>query len=253
MNFSVKCGLVLLFQVFTVYNTIAQDFLLTTRGDTIQGKIKPLLYGAEKKVQVNTGDKKKVVYSMFDTRYYHYDNEDYYPVKGPNGYTFMKLVKSGYLSVYAFQLPGQLSYDGLMLVKRDATSMEVPNLGFRRHMSAFLEDCAKVSGKIDRGELDKKDLVRIVEEYNQCVENQEPEPVPVQHAGGKWDDLENAVRNHADFEEKNTALDMITEIKNKMRNSERVPPFLINGLKQVLADQPELQNELTAAVSEIDN
>lgn len=243
--------LILLSLIIICNDTSAQDFLVTSRGDTLLGKIKPLLYGTEKKVQVETADKKRDIYSILNIRTYRYKNENYYPVKGSTGYSFMKLVKRGYLSLYSFQLPGQLSYDGLMLVKLDASSLEVPNLGFKRHMSKFLEDCGKISGQIERGELERKDLFRIIDDYNICVENQSSETIAVKSEINKWDALEIALRDHSDFEQKNTALDMVAEIKGKLQRSEKIPPFIIDGLKNVLAGQEDLQQKLEEALSEL--
>src|SRR5690349_25035706 len=94
----------------------AQDYVLTTKGDSITGTLKPLLYGLEKKVQVTTDDKKKEVYSMFQVRRYRFKDEIFEPVKGPDGYTFMRLDKSGYLSLYSYQLQNQVTFEGSYLM-----------------------------------------------------------------------------------------------------------------------------------------
>ena len=229
----------------------AQDFLITTKGDTIRGDIKPLFYGVEKKIQVDEGNKKKSIYSIVETRSYNYKGENYYPVKGPEGYAFMKLLKPGYLSLYAFQVPGQMHYDGLMLVRRDATSMEVPNLGFKRLMSKFLSDCDKISGQIDRGELARKDLYRIIDEYNACIENISEKLTENHSAKNSWDELEAKVKEHPSFSQKDTALEMITEVKNKLKHAEKVPGFMTDGLKNALADQQDLHVYLETALAEI--
>ena len=46
---------VLLMLVFQFTN--AQDYVLTTRGDSLTGEVKPLLYGPEKRVQISSADK----------------------------------------------------------------------------------------------------------------------------------------------------------------------------------------------------
>jgi len=110
----------------------AQDFAVTVKGDTVYGSIKPLTYGLEKKIQITRADKKRTMLSMFEVKSFVFDGETFHPIKGPNGYAFMKLLKRGYLSLYAYQLDNQLTYDGLFLVKRDGSSLDVPNLTFRK-------------------------------------------------------------------------------------------------------------------------
>src|SRR5688572_10891221 len=119
----------------------AQDYLVTTKGDTLYGEIKPLNYGLEKKVQLRTADKKKQIYPMVQISAFALKKEVYQPVKGPNGYSFMKLLKPGYLSLFAFQGENQVTYDNHFLLKRDGNGTEVPNLSFRKILTNFPSDC----------------------------------------------------------------------------------------------------------------
>ena len=140
----------LFFTVFILLlfrSAYAQDFLVTVQQDTIKGEIKPLLYGSEKKVQVTEPGKKKVAYPFFKVKAYSLNGEVFQPVKGPNGYTFMKLIKSGYLSLLSFQPENQTAYDGLWLLKKDGDGMEVPNLTFEKGMKKFLGDCPALGKK----------------------------------------------------------------------------------------------------------
>ena len=57
----------------------------------------------------------------------------------------------------------------------------------------------------------------------------------------------NLVKAAADFDGKPNALEMIQEIKGKIERSEKIPNFLVDGLKSVLKDdsfQPALANAL---------
>jgi len=85
--------------VLSSFCLFGQDILVTTKGDTLRGEVKPLIYGTDKKVQITEAGKKKAIYSLFQTKSYSLKGETYQPVKGPSGYTFMKLIKSGYLSI----------------------------------------------------------------------------------------------------------------------------------------------------------
>lgn len=235
----------------------AQDYLVTVKGDTVRGEIKPLTYGMDKKVQVTGTDKKKTVYPLFQVKAYSLKGETFQPVKGPNGYTFMKLVKSGYLSLYAFQMDNQVSYDGQFLLKRDGSGTEVPNLSFKKILKNFLSECSVVSDNVDKGVYGKKDLEKIIDDYNDCINTRTADHdmviakrVEQSKKISAWDVLENSVKTKSDFEGKTDALEMITEIKNKISKSEKVPNFVIEGLKSSLS-KANLQTELDNALKEL--
>lgn len=250
---------VLMFSILESVDLHAQEYVITTKGDSIAGQIKPLLYGPEKKVQVTSPDKKKQVYSIFQVRRYMYDNEIYEPVKGPDGFTFMKLVKSGYLSLYNYQLPNQVTFEGSFLQRRDGKGMDVPNISFKKSMKNFLKDCDVVSNRIDQGEWGRKQLNEIIDAYNACIDKNttvQETVATVQNETAKsmtaWDELESKVKAAADFEGKPNALEMIQDIKGKIGRSEKIPNFLIEGLKSVLKDE-HLQAALNSALKEIKN
>ena len=172
------------------------------------------------------------------------------------GYTFMKVLKPGYLSLYEFQREGQAAFDGLYLRKRDGTGLEVPNLGFKKMMSRFLEDCSAVVEKIDNGQLGKRDVEAIVEEYNLCIERKSSansktvvQTTPATSTAD-WDNLEQKVKTKPDFEGKTDALEMISEIKKKVSRSEKVPNFMLEGLKSRLS-QTDLAQDLESAIKDI--
>jgi hypothetical protein len=201
-----------------------------------------MLYGVEKKVQYKGPDNEKAVYSILRVSAFYYREETYQPIKSPYGVTFMKLKKPGYLSLYSFQLPDQTNFDGLYLARKDGTGQEVPNLSFKKYMKNFLEDCPTVVAKIDAGELGKRDLNQIMDEYNQCIENntidhEEAIATQAEHDRvlGAWDVLEEKVKSSEALDSKTTVLEMISEIKSKISKSEQIPNFLINGLKQHLS------------------
>ena len=232
----------------------AQEYVITTKGDSINGQLKPLLYGTEKKVQVTNSDKKKEVYSIFQVRRYRFQDEIFEPVKGPDGYTFMRLEKAGYLSLYSYQLPNQVTFEGSYLFRRDGKGMDVPNISFKKAMKTFLKDCPKVVERIDNGELTRKKLNDIIDAYNLCIQDNTVNHEAVAAAQvvqtkskTAWDELENQVKAAPDFEGKPNALEMIQDIKGKIERSEKIPNFLIDGLKSVLKDdsfQPALANAL---------
>jgi hypothetical protein len=234
------------------------DYVVLTTGDTLRGKIKYLNYGVEKKVQLATRDSKNV-YSILQTSAFSLEDEMYHPVRTAQGYTFMKLLKPGYLSLYAFQLPNQMIWDGRYLLKRDGTGQEVPNIGFKKVMIRFLNECEAVTAKIESGELSKGKLDEIMDTYNTWIISNSVsstlavQPSPEQSTKlSTWNQLETDVRNIGALESRDDALEMIQEIKSKIGKGERIPNFLIEGLKEILNDHPSVQEMLKKALKEIE-
>jgi hypothetical protein len=247
--------------MFFSFFSSAQDYAVTTRGDTLRGDIKIFNFGTEKKIQVVGTDKKKNNVPIFQLRSFNADNELYHPVKGPAGYVFMKLVKEGYLSLYAFQMPNQVTYDGAFLLKKDGESLEVPNLNFKKTMKKYLDDCPETVGKIDDGTYSRKDVATIVDDFNACITQKTetnytrtPVPVVVEEVkpleSGAWVSLEEKVTGLADFPGKADALEMIGEIRNTPSRQPKVPNFMVEGLKSSLKGQG-VDSELNAALQEI--
>ncbi len=231
----------------------AQDFVVPVRGDTIKGAVRPTGMGITQRVQITPEDGKKKSFGVTEVRSFRYKDEVYHPVKGLDGYVFMKMLREGYLSLYGFQPANQTSYDGRFLSRRDGQGMEVPNLTFKKSISRFLADCPAVADKVDAGELGKRDIELIVDQYNACVtknttaaavENQKLTPL---------DALEQKVKGKAEFPGKSDALDMITEIKKKVQRQEKVPNFMIEGLKGTLSNQTDLAPELEATLKQLSN
>lgn len=241
----------------TAFEINAQDYVVTSKGDTITGQVKPLVFGPDKKVQITGDDKKKVSYPMFQVKSYRFKNEIYQPVKGPDGYTFMKLIHEGYVSLYAYQLPNQVTFDGSFLLRRDGKGIDVPNLGFKKYMKNFMEDCPSTVEKLENGDYSKRDLQKIIDEYNACIDAKTidhgkiiTEKVETNKKLSAWDILEEKVKGEADFEGKANALEMIQDIKGKISKGEKIPNFLLGGLKSALT-QENLKPELEAALKEI--
>ncbi len=258
-SFSIIHILLFLIMLLAYQCVQAQDYVITAAGDTLQGKIRLLNFGPDKKVQLTRdGQKKKETLSMMQIRSVYTDGETYQPQRGPAGYAFMRVVTPGFLSLYAFQRENQASYDGLLLAKRDGTSIEVPNLGFKKAMARFLSDCESVQSKIEDGTLGRNDLDEIVNAYNNCLDKkadqrpvvETPKTEPVKEAPPALAALEEKLKAHADFEGKDDAIDMLSEIRKKVARSEKVPNFLIEGLKDALKET-SLKDEAATALEEL--
>jgi hypothetical protein len=127
-------------------------------------------------------------------------------------------------------------------------------------MRKFLDDCPTVAIKIENDILNKRDLHQIVDEYNACMQGRPAAPPQTAATAAKptqpekstsaWDVLETKVKSEPDFAGKADALEMIGEIKNKISTSQKVPNFLIEGVKNSL-NQDVFKTELENALKEI--
>jgi hypothetical protein len=233
--------------------TSAQGYIVMAAGDTIQGEVKPQIFGVQERVQVTTADRKKTTYSILQVKSFSYKNDLYRAVRTDKRYTYMKVIIPGYLSLYGFQPENQTGYDAQYLQKQDGQSLEIPNLNFKKYMKTFLEDCPAVVAQIDSGSLGRRDVVKIVTEYNNCVEDRTKRTkeisAQIKENNDKlssWNLLEAKVKA-AEFTDKATALEMITEVRNKLSKNENIPNFLIEGLKSALVSanvKEELDNAL---------
>ena len=230
------------------------DYVVTAKNDTVRGKVKYLNYTTEKKVQlIASSDNKKSVYSILQTKAFKINNEVYHPIRWGQGYSFMKIMKSGYLSLYSFQQANQVTWNGILLVKKDGATLEMPGLAFKKMMSRFLQECPVVVSKIDSGELGRNEIEIIIDQYNACIEsntkNQKVIQTSVQVSKLEaWEALEKEVNNLSAFEGKESSLEMIAEIKTKIKNEEKVPNFLIEGIKNSLKDQASIKSALEKAL-----
>lgn len=232
--------------------SFGQDYLLTTRGDTLRGELKLIGIGNERRFVIKSGSEKKSLPFM-QVKGYQLKGVPYKLIKGPDGYTFMKPMKTGYLSLYSFQLKDQLTFDGLYLSKLDGTGIEVPNLSFKRTIRDYLKDCAEIVTKLDSGEYTKKNLVEIVEHYNRWIKENSVDHtknIQEQQKASKrldvWLVLEEKIQAET-FQEKTDVMDVIREIKNKINSGQKVPKYMLDAVKGYLGSR--FGPEVTAAVA----
>lgn len=253
---------VLMILLFVIgYSTASAqgDHVVTIRGDTLWGKVKYFANSgvkyantSAKYVQLTPENGKKSTHEILQTIAFKLKDEVYHTIKFEQGYTFMKLIKPGYLSLYSYQPENQTTWDGRYFVKKDGSLLDVPNLGFKKRVPRFLADCPDVVKRIESGILDRSDLLKIVEEYNVCVElKTNPKPVKKSHANEAWVNLESAIKALPEFNKKTDAIEMIREIQNKLSKNETVPSFLINGLKDTLKDQSSIKETLDRALEKL--
>lgn len=250
-NYIKKLLLVVLLPISLSAN--AQDFVVTAGMDTIKGKASILSYDVIDRIQVIDG-KQKHQFTAVQVRAVQIGNDQFRPVLGDNGYRMMKLVMDGTMSLYLAKTKDGFYYEISFLVKRSGESMEVPNLSFKKMMTNFLGDCPTVKEKINQGELGRKDVKKIITEYNECIDvqtrqiiSQKPvdtsDPRIVAIAGLQEKLEKSSVAGQKDM------MDILKDIRGKVSKNEPVPNYLLESLKSGLKDVPELQADLQNVVT----
>ncbi len=239
----------LLMLVVLPVTTFAQpDYIITSRADTLRGEVRLLTYDNIDRVQITIGKKKEMLTALQVLTVYH-EEKFYKPIQHDNRVLLMQQLKTGYLSLYAFRLPNQTTLDGRYLYRMDGKHMEVPNLAFKKMLSTYLENCTEVSNKVKSGDLGKKELEQILDEYNTCMATTKPvdtkaEPEPV------VTELVTAIQklkqklNGVDFISKKDALDLLSDLEQKAGRNETIPNYLLEGLKAYLMPVSTVQTEL---------
>ena len=226
----------------------SQDYIVTNKGDTLQGEVKTMSFDQLDRVQI-VQNKKKTIFTGLQVKGIYFKGNWYRPLRVENTVRFMKSLKSGYLGFYAFKLENQVSYDGRLLVKRDGSMMEVPNLNFKKGMIAFLNDCPLVTDKIKDGTYGRKDLNQIIDEFNACIENQsqtlKKAEIVASESGQKakpLEELKKTIEGLNDFSARRDALDLINDMITKVKGGQTFPNYQVEALKGYLGG-----NEATKA------
>tara|TARA_R110000868_G_scaffold25347_1_gene98817 strand:+ start:223 stop:1002 length:780 start_codon:yes stop_codon:yes gene_type:complete len=226
------------------------DFAVSMQADTIRGKMNIIdnpLSGHS--LMVKAG-KKKEIYPSYKIATLYKKGETYHVAKIEGRYQFIKLIQGGFLSLYRYSPRDQQSaqmFQGSMLITKDGRQKVVPNLGFKKQITEFLEDCKSVSSKIENGELSKKDLTEIIDEYNACVpqnyiakEGDIVEEIVYIPDTSKIDELISNVKSDSDLSSNKELLEILDDLKKRKANGDEVPGYLANILKSNLQGKDEL-------------
>lgn len=247
------------FFVFVNMTSFAQsDFIVTLRNDTLYGEVRIQSYDQQDRIQLIV-DKKKENYKATQVAFVSIKGDIYKAQELENSIRMMRLVKEGFLSIYAFKVENQSSYDGRMLVRKDGTSMEVPNLSFKKAMMAYLADCKTVSEMIKNGSYSRNDLEKIVEDYNTCMVSGSGEIASVKAKSDEQSTIQNektGIINDftkkiaaLDFESRKDALEILQDIQTKVSRNETIPNYQIEALKSLLSAQQSIQPDLEKLIS----
>jgi len=236
-----------------------KDYLVTSKVDTLYGEIRIQSYDQIDRVQI-TIDKKKQLFTALKILSLNMAGQVYKPIEYEKKIMLMKVLKEGYLSLFAFRIPNQNNYDGRLFKKMGDLPIEVPNLGFKKILGNYLDDCESVSEKVKAGDLGRKDLDQIIDSYNLCITSRNTvnysvsaEPIIIANeVTAAIGSLINKTEAE-DFPSKKDALDLLRDIQSKVEKKETTPNYLTEGLKSYLSNVPALSDDLEKLLSLLKN
>ncbi|MBS1558504.1 MAG: hypothetical protein JST69_07220 [Bacteroidetes bacterium] len=229
------------------------DYVVFFKGDTLRGEAKILSFDKIDRVQL-VSHGKKTIYQATQIKSLKIENDFYNPVRIENSIRMMKKMKEGYLSLYSFVPEGQGGvWSGQYLLKKDGKGIEVPNLSFKKILSGFLNDCPDIKKGFDKGDFGKRDLDRIIDLYNLCIETKthntsQAQPAPKEIDNNKLLAVKELAEkiNSETFSSKKDALDLVKDMEGKVSRNEPIPNYLGEGLKALLKDKPALASAADA-------
>ena len=153
-----------------------KGYVVTTKGDTLRGKIK---YGRRYELSLRCfftkdGDDEPTKYKPFEIRSYFVKGETFdskiydYDPTGPVGEgAFMQRINEGACKIYYYwNSDKDVGFTQTFIEKSGVPLTEVHFFHFRKQMSAFFKDFDQLSAKIEMGEYRGSQLEEVVKEYN---------------------------------------------------------------------------------------
>ena len=225
--------------------TQVEDYVVTVKGDTIKGKLTiSVRWNMPQSATIKVG-KKKQYFEVYQLKAAgKRDSTIYHTIKILGKYRFAELVKGGYLSYYLYSSdePNSVPFGNQVLVKRDGSQKSFSTLAFKKSVRSFLEDCPTVKSNFDNDLYVRKDLDKIIDDYNDCINNNTLELVPEADADkiALLKTLMKQVNRESSITEKDEIQEMLGDIGERLKKNQTIPGYLSDALKKKLEGYPDL-------------
>ena len=233
--------------LFISHNGFAQeeDYVVTVKGDTIRGKLTiNVRWNMPQSATIKVG-KKKQYFEVYQLKAAgKKDGTIYHTIKILGKYRFAELVKGGYLSYYLYSSdePNSVPFGYQVLVKRDGTQKSFSTLAFKKSVRTFLEDCPTVKSNFNNDLYARKDLDKIIDDYNSCIVNNTLELAPKADADkiALLKKLMKQVNRETSITDKSEIQEMLKDIEERLSKNQAIPGYLSDALKKKLEGYPDL-------------
>ncbi|MCF6359611.1 MAG: hypothetical protein L3J29_02480 [Cyclobacteriaceae bacterium] len=231
------------------------DIVITLKGDSLTGKVS-IAGNRGNAIQtiILKNGKNKVKFKVYEVKSLLKGDNIYHTRKINGKYQLGLLVKEGYLSIYKIMGSESTSsneFSDRVLLKLDGTYLVVPNIGFKKYMNTYLGDCPTVSEGFEDDIYKKSDLDKIVDDYNNCIadntkktNDKKPE---VSLNSGKVKQIEeliSAIKEDGNLPDIDTVLEMLNDLKGKLKEGAKVPGYLVNALQDSLKTSVDFTQQL---------
>jgi len=231
------------------------DVVITLQGDSITGKasITSNKGNAIQTVILKNG-REKQQFKAYEVKILLRGDKVYHTYKLNGKYQLGLLVKEGYLSIYKFmdsETASSNEFSSSVLIKKDGSQLMVPNIGFKKHVENFLNDCETVAKGFEKNTYKKSDLEKIVDDYNDCI-NKNTKSLNSQKAEinlqpdkvDKIDVLIKAIKEDGNLPELDSILEMLNDLKSKVKEGTKIPTYLQNALHDSLKSNEKFTKQL---------
>ena len=251
---------ILVFVSLSIEVLAQDDQVITVKGDTLVGKVNVFSgnYGAET-ILLKKG-KEKTTFKVSQVKSLIKKGEVYHTIKVNSAYQMGKLVKEGYLSLYYFTSKENNSsqpFSSLVLIKMDGGQQIVPNIGFKKQIQEFLDDCKVVEANFDADAYKKSDLEKIIDDYNECIAANTEKLNNQLETGNQ--NLEKAeqislliaeIQKDGTLENIDTVVEMLNDLLEKTKNNANVPSYLESALRESLQLNSSYAEKINRILSE---
>ncbi|MBL3657451.1 hypothetical protein [Fulvivirga sediminis] len=255
--------IILILLLATHYSHAQEDYLVTLKRDTIKGEAQILLPSERNDEIIFKTDEDKTRYKAYQLLSFYHEGEQYVPVKMPEKYAIMKVVKPGYLSLLSYRIDNNYDFGNLYLLKKTGEGTEVPTFLFKKMMTDFLANCAEVSKKIENKEYKRSDIETIVDEYNNCIIRQtadtysNEEPVKKNNAQATDHPALAIIKNikttleSYSKEETEDIIAVLSDLSDKLSKGEKIPSYMVGALKEESEPFKQIQADVESLIQSI--
>lgn len=222
--------------------SIAQeDYVVTLKGETIEGKVNFEQGQYYDKVVVRSSEGKQK-FNVFQLKSINKDGNSYEKVSYNKKQCVGQIIVKGTVSFYKVIPDGGNDFSESYLVMSSGESIIVPNISFKKNVLRFFGSCQAVVEKIESKEFTSSNLDKMVEFYNStCTDSdsapvkETPPPAPPKKERPKLSELSQ----------------LLLDIQTKLDNNETVPTYLIEALKGWT--ESDINQEIADLIEELEN
>ena len=239
---------------FSLTAVAQNDYIITSKGDSLSGTINfPLPGPGHEEVHIKI-DKKKQRLKSYQVNRVVLKGKEYHVLRLGEVYKFMLLKKPGYTSLYQYRTEGGFEFSSPYLKKNGGKGIDVPNLAFRRTVGDFVSDCPELQLKINNRSLKKSDIEEILDLYNACAEQ-----------GVVY--KSNRFKEKSDSEEsliiatiltkvkivdpESEIINILEDIQEKIDKKEEIPGYLKSALKDQSKDLKEIKSDVNELLKKL--